>query len=442
MRIGLYGGVANNMYVFAHALARCGEDVLFIRDRADRYPFSQPSWEDAAWTLSYDEMNRAASWPWQEWTRRETEVSWRAPRWLFDPLDAPTGGDVPMRADVGWFNRLLLRRLARRWPHWPAALEAMARCDALVACGIEGALLAWISGKPFLIWPHGGDIRLAAGLQPPASRQPVRLMAHVLLRRLLRRAYGSALAVGSHDPSGVGVHLGDPIERLGLARFERVPVPLPIRARADRPERRRRLEALLGELGIAVPQAEVIALVPSRIDFQWKRQDRLLRALTRASGRKRLHIIVCGWGRDYEAARRMAPPESVTFLPFAVSKPLLYRLFESVDLVIDQFILGIYGTSVAEAMSCGTPVLTWINTPLWQTRGWDPPPVLNAVEESEIAEILRRIAEGNIDLEEHGQTTLEWASRVHGERVVVPRIVELLSEGCMRSEIQDVTCRS
>ena len=57
VKIGLYGGVANNMYVFAKALARRGADVLFIRDRADRYPFSQPCWEDAAWTLGYDEVN-------------------------------------------------------------------------------------------------------------------------------------------------------------------------------------------------------------------------------------------------------------------------------------------------------------------------------------------------------------------------------------------------
>ena len=41
MKIGLYGGVANNMYVFARAMAKQGLKVCFIRDRGDLYPISK-----------------------------------------------------------------------------------------------------------------------------------------------------------------------------------------------------------------------------------------------------------------------------------------------------------------------------------------------------------------------------------------------------------------
>ena len=46
MKIGLYGGMANNMYALAKGMAAEGADVCFIRDRSDRYPFSQPLWDD------------------------------------------------------------------------------------------------------------------------------------------------------------------------------------------------------------------------------------------------------------------------------------------------------------------------------------------------------------------------------------------------------------
>ena len=41
----------------------------------------------------------------------------------------------------------------------------MNSCDLIFVCGIEGAQMAYLSKKPYIIFPHGGDFRLAMGIQ-------------------------------------------------------------------------------------------------------------------------------------------------------------------------------------------------------------------------------------------------------------------------------------
>src|SRR4030043_905009 len=95
----------------------------------------------------------------------------------------------------------------------------------------------------------------------------------------------------------------------------------------------------------------------------------------------------------------MILPQQATFLPCAVSKPILYDFFRAADVVVDQFRMGIYGTSSVEAMSCGAPVMMWIDKKRFQANGWPPPPVLNGKNEEEITRMLRDILIGRIDLE-------------------------------------------
>ena len=40
----------------------------------------------------------------------------------------------------------------------------MKNFDYLFVCGVEATILAYISKVPYIIWPHGGDIRFASGL--------------------------------------------------------------------------------------------------------------------------------------------------------------------------------------------------------------------------------------------------------------------------------------
>lgn len=423
MKIGLYGGIANNMYVMARSLAKQGIEVCFIRDRQDGFAFSQPVWEDMPFTLAYEDLLKTVKWPWNEWAKQENLLGWHAPDWLYDPLDCSYF--KPVRPSLGFLDRVLFYVNSKAKTFWLATLSLMRSCDLLIACGIDGAILAWASGKPFLLWPHGADVLTALGLQIPHSWRPRAWVGYYLAHRFLRSAYENALCVGTHCPAGFDWNLSDPTLKFTI---ELLPIPVRVGNRLERSVRRTLLVDLMGRLRQPLPQAEWILFVPSRIDFFWKGTDLLLRALARLPQNNGLHFIFSGWGTDYEKAREMISTDRAMFLPCAVSKPILYDFFRAADAVVDQFRMGVYGTSAVEAMSCGAPVMMWIDEERFQAHGWEPPPVLNVKNEEGIIEILRDILSGRIDLEQHAYAALDWVKRTHDEETVLFSLKKILTK--------------
>ena len=421
MKIGLYGGVANNLYVVAKAFAKQGLDICFIRDRADRYPFSQPVWEDISCTLDYDQLASMTNWSWSQWEEWETGLGWQAPAWLIDPLLISNSHEFTIHRSLGSVDKMILHFMSKKRSHWPAVLHCMAACDVLLVCGIDGSLLAFMSGKPFVILPHGHDLRTAAGLHPPTSHYFYGLLSHWALLRVLRKAYQKALWIGTHDPSLLGGEVGNVLPKLETVEFKPFHIPLPIREHHRKGKRLDVLTKLIEPLRLKIPQTDYIGFIPSRVDFFWKGHDRIFRALSQVPHKEKMHLIVLGWGQNYydarEMTREMKLGRYVTFLPCALSKPLLYEVFKAVDFVLDQFQLGVYGTSALEAMSCGTPVVIFMEEEPFRRRGWGVPPVLNAKNEKEIAGILEGILLGDIDLETYGSTAQDWVKRTHSEEL-------------------------
>jgi len=416
MKIGIYCGLANNMYVFAHGLAEQACDICYIRDRSDRYPMSQPVWEDVAFSMGYSDVPRAASWEWSRWSEFEAGVKWMAPDWLYDPLAEP-GGDVEARpqSKQGILDSLFLRYYLRE-PHRAPALRKMQSCDVLLVSGVEGAVLANASGQPYVIWPFGGDLMIAAGQFRPKLIPPWPRFVHNMLQRQLVMAYENALCVGAHEPTALVTDFYGTEHFLRKYKVERIAIPIATRRRADQATRREQIGVLLESVGIRTPSRRYLGFVPSRVDYEWKGQNRLLRAFARLIRQRKapdIHLIFSGWGEDFENARNFVHEErigeQVTFLDCALSKPLLYRFYLAADFIVDQFIVGMCGTSALEAMSCGAPVITWINSAV--ARPWGFPPVLQARTEEEIAAVLSDISEGRIDLEAAGARVQQWIAR-------------------------------
>jgi len=430
MTVGIYGGIANNMYVFAKAMREQGVDVCFIRDRWDRYPFSQPVWEDCEFRLTRDEMSRAGGWDWRQWDEFEKQVGWVPPPWFFDPLAAaPSARATAANGRHSALDALLFRRYLRA-PHRAAVLEKMRQCDALLVCGIEGSVLAASSGRPYIVWPFGADMMMAAGRLPlPSWRQLKLRIAVAAERRWLRAAFDSAICVGSHEPTGIRTSYYGAEPYIRTLKVEFLPIPIRIRPRPPAAQRRQWFQQFLADRGERVAPDTLIGFVPSRVDYIWKGHDRLLRALAGTSAGKRVHLVFTGWGSDYAAAMRFAKERCIsgatTFLDAAVSKPVLFRLYGAADFVVDQFKVGMYGTAALEAMASGAPLLTWLNTSF--ERPWGMPPVINAGSEEEIKRALEDIAEGRIDLEATGRQLQQWLARVHDAKAVTGRLRERLS---------------
>jgi glycosyltransferase involved in cell wall biosynthesis len=435
MKIGIYGGIANNMYVFAKALSQHGVELCFIRDRSDRYPMSQPVWEDVSFNMAYDEVPKAGSWSWESWSRKERELEWTAPAWLFDPL-SDSGGQAHVAApSTSFIDTLYLKRFVRA-SHRAPVLRKMQTCDVVLVCGAEGSLLAHASGRPFVIWPHGGDALIAAGLLQPRFLHIRPRLAHAMLRRQLVTAYASAICLGSHEPTGICADYLGAEHFIRTQRLAFLPIPIPLRTRLpDAGQRRRALNGLLARLGVDAPSSDYVGFVPSRVDYQWKGQDRVLRALLRLKREGKaagIHLIFSGWGVDFHAARRFVQDNGLnacaTFLDCALSKPFLFQFYSSADFVVDQFVLGMCGTSALEAMSCGAPLIAWNNNAAVE-RPWGAPPLLEARTEDDILAVLRKLADGHLDLQQTGASLQQWLGRVFDPATAASRLMSIFAGG-------------
>jgi glycosyltransferase involved in cell wall biosynthesis len=434
MKIGLYGGMANNMYVFAKAMAKHGADVCFIRDRSDRYPFSQPVWQDLPFRMDYQEIPRANDWPWTRWQALEDELGWKAPAWLYDPLTDCRKGGALRASRLGYspdgaFLKWYLGKGCRA-----AVLHKMKGCDALLVCGVEGSLLANASGKPFIILPHGGDLMIAAGVLPAPPGSPLRVrLARAMERRQLVMAYRNALCVGVHEPSAFSADFYGAEDFFRRQRIYFLAVPVTRQERLPAAARREALNGLLARMKTGPLAEKYVGLVPSRVDFEWKGQDRLLQALAALEQRRPdagVHLIFSGWGKDLQPARDFVRAKRqgghVTFLDAGLSKPVLSQFYCAVDFVVDQFIVGMTGTSALEAMACAAPVMMWVNDAV--ERYWGQPPVIQARSALDIERALGDICDGHIDLDHIGRRQQEWVLRQHDPAKVVRGLEEQFAQ--------------
>lgn len=404
MKLSVYGGMANNLYVLAHEVQNIpGLQCRFIRDRNDRFAFSQPSWEDCAATLSYDDVLESSSWSWDRWSQWERDAHWQKPYWV----DDPGYDDADLKLE-----------------------DCFREANLLLVCGVAATVAAYQSGRPYVILPHGGDIRLAAGLvRTPSRRWMHKLFGHPQ-DRILRKAYERARAVVTHGPLRIGGPLSkEPksmTDYLPGVRFERLSIPIRPRQRADAATRRAKLNAVLDRLGLPPVDAPMVLFVPSRVDYFWKGQDRLVEALQQLGANNDFHVLFSGWGKDYADLRGRVGDIAATFLPFSVSKQVLYEFFTSVDIVVDQFILGHYGTATQEAMACGAPVMTWNNESEYHEQCRTPPPIINVRSVEDIRRALQGLRSGSINAEAIGLEGKGWIGQNHSASQVADRLRSIM----------------
>ena len=76
MRIGLYGGMANNLYLLGKALSKENIECVFIRQREDSFSFSQPFWQDVRYTVKFDKVYSNEFNCHRNWANIETKLNW------------------------------------------------------------------------------------------------------------------------------------------------------------------------------------------------------------------------------------------------------------------------------------------------------------------------------------------------------------------------------
>lgn len=139
------------------------------------------------------------------------------------------------------------------------------------------------------------------------------------------------------------------------------------------------------------------------------------------------HLIILDRGSDRLLAKEMISnlklETRVTILPQMKKKELLYHM-RMADVVADQFDIGSFGTTGLEAMSCGKPLLIYINNKYSDECYKMRPPVVNVKTEEEIYNSLLTLftAEKRAEI---GQNARAWILQHHDSKLVAKRLLSI-----------------
>jgi glycosyltransferase involved in cell wall biosynthesis len=443
MRTAIIGNVANNAYLLAQGLRVLGVEADSY-DQGGGYPLQMPHWHAAdfdplLWRIS-------AMTDYWDWCAVERAAGWQRPSWakiLGNDGAAPWyDTQEAFQADLGRVivgqkvlapedqqqrdltmavteSRTLpthdaaVIEAAMKLGEWRSVLQVAAQYDLVVLCGQYAAFAPLLpASQPYVTFEHA-TMRYVPSLVTPAHR-------------LIALAYQQADAnvITNADCWEAAGMLG--------VRDKSVFIPHPLDEQlcspGDPDEVARQRAGLHERLGI-----DLVFLAPARHCRSEasgsKRNDRILYAYARyvqeaePAGAPRAALVLCAWGEPAHVQESEALVEAlglrgrVLWLP-CLPKARLVRWYRVADVVLDQFseTVGSFGAVTAEAMACGTPVITYYSE---DAHAWcrdvlpHPPPVWTARTTDEITAGLLALAKAPDEWREKGRHGRWWIEQWH-----------------------------
>lgn len=158
---------------------------------------------------------------------------------------------------------------------------------------------------------------------------------------------------------------------------------------------------------------------PSRQDWPEKGNDMLVYAFQKYLKRQPDAVLLLAeWGqsevlggRNYldmtkDLVKQLRLEDSVKWLP-VVPKRRLVQLYNTADVVFDQYIFGALGTTTPEAMSCGKPVVAHVDPELWMKWHSSAPPVAEARNVEQIYRQMIELEDTRLR-EDYGRKGQKW----------------------------------
>ncbi len=171
---------------------------------------------------------------------------------------------------------------------------------------------------------------------------------------------------------------------------------------------------------------------PARHDWDIKGNEKILKAFAdfiskTESSNSRLYLLE--WGNDVDKSKRLINELKID--GYVLWKPVvcgqeLSKMYQCCDVVLDQFILGVFGSITPQALACGKPVITSYSR---EKNGWafkEPPPILKASNEKDIAISLFRLYCNSDQIYSIGKAGKAWYEKHHSPEYVSKRLKDLL----------------
>ena len=470
MKVAHVGNTANNAYLNAKFLRRLDVEADAYYASAD-FGMGHPEWEYADFEGETDPYNPP------DWSTVRFTNGYARPEWAMS-IDGEARPAGSADAAVGAAKRRISKSLTgllyghRRDPLSKAALSLLltarkayvgvkslradrraARRDAaellaavrgeLAGAGIDvdigvGDLLGFrfvaecreLAARYDIVQLYGSEATKGPLLGPEAryvtfEHGTMRLLPFADTRegRLLAESYRRAPAALITNADCLRA-----AERLGLppARFRFIPHPV------DEDKYTPAETPLRAELQERF-DAEHIFLLPTRHDWEWlrgdsKRVDKALRAFVRFTAeRPKSLLILCEWGHEVAKSKRFLSENDVAdrvLWTKPVPKMRLLAMYRASDAVLDQFSesIGSFGALTAEALSCGKPVITYLDRAIHDRCFVEQPPTLDALAEDEILERMRRVVSDPAFARKVSEDSRRWVEEHHGWRLVGERL--------------------
>jgi len=398
VRIGFFGNIANNAYNLTTCLRRLGYDAeLGVEDGGfDVFLLNRPFWEDMEVECdTYEEgLTHEREWRQPEYVRRVA----------YDPqLQGRYWGRYSAIPEVQALYRdafgldLSMDRavlLAQQMGHWPYLL-AMKRYDVIQLSGPAISMGAFCP-RPYVVFPTGGDLFISPFEETVFGllmRTGYRNTGHLLLGDASYFDYCDRLTLNAHRT------------------FAPFMIDTEIYAPGQSDEVRARWIHKVG--------GKRFVLNVCRQAWEWKGNDRLIHAfneLRQAQRYRDWRLVLMQWGPDVEKAMKLISElglEAVVLWEKLVSKPLVRKYQRAADLVVDQFVMPGYGTSVLESMAAGKAVVMRPADERSQAYLKEPPPFLGAMQPEEIRAQIEKAHDDHFR-EDIGKESYKWVNAHHG----------------------------
>jgi glycosyltransferase involved in cell wall biosynthesis len=176
---------------------------------------------------------------------------------------------------------------------------------------------------------------------------------------------------------------------------------------------------------------ELLIFCPARQIWSEKGNDKMIRAYAKfAKVVPKSKFIMVAWSIDEQNSKALVSSlgiaDKVEWIK-PVPKNYLIQFYNASDIVLDQFVLGSWGTSTPEAMCCGRPVLMFYKKDYILRSFGEEPPILNSFTEDDIYSNLVALA-NDPDLRTRiGKESREWVIKTHSSRTVALRHLEILT---------------
>lgn len=402
LTIGFYGNIANNAYNFVKCLDRMGHHAeLVVEDEGfDSFVMNRPAWEDVEFECESYEEGLAVERDWQQPSLvRRVNYDPEAQQYYQGRQSAIPEVQELYQKNFGQNiadDRALL--LAQQMGHWPLILS-MGRYD-VVQLSAAAISMGIFSPRPTVVFPTGSDLFLS----------PFR---EDLFGLLMRAGYR-----GAHHTLICNTNYGRYLDRLGITAnrsFAPMMIDTDTYSPGDAPALRSRWASGGGER---------FAVQICRQSWEWKGNNRLLRGFAKAvqAGAGHWRLVLMSWGQDLSRSQNLVKElglEAHVIWEPLCSKPSLRLRQRAADLVIDEFAIEGYGTSVLESMAAGRAVL--IRPVPKESLGAfkEPPPFLGASDAEEISTwfLKPELLQG---LSIAGERSRKWLEDVHGYKAVAP----------------------